>query len=119
MKIDIYIFRLVLSLKYFLQSMNIFPLTNNGPQQQQVDSESEAADEAVGELEDRGLCGAHVQTVQLVQLVQLVERQVVQLAYVQRPVVQPKAHVIRWRHSENPRKNSEKYAQVYGKSYKT
>ena len=116
MKIDIYIFRLVLSLKYFLQSMNIFRLTNDGPQQQQVDGESEAADEAVGELEDRGLGGAHVQTVQLVQLVQ---RPVVQLAYVQRPVVQPQTHV-RWRHSENPRINSEKYTQVYyGKPYQT
>ena len=112
MKIDIYIFRLVLSSKYFLQSMNIFRLTNDGPQQQQVDGESEAADEAVGELEDRGLGGAHVQTVQLV------ERPVVQLDYVQRPVVQPQTHV-RWRHSENPRINSEKYTQVYGKFYKT
>ena len=92
--------------------MNIFRLTNDGPQQQQVDSESEAADEAVGELEDRGLGGAHVQTVQRVQ------RPVVQLDYVQRPVVQPQTHV-RWRHSENPRINSEKYTQVYGKFYKT
>ena len=115
MKIDIYIFRLVLSLKYFLQSMNIFRLTNDGPQQQQIDGESEAADEAVGKLEDRGLGGAHVQTVKLVQLVQ---RPVVQLDYVQRPVVQPQTHV-RWRHSENPRINSEKYTQVYGKFYKT
>ena len=95
--------------------MNIFRLTNDGPQQQQVDGESEAADEAVGELEDRGLGGAHVQTVQLVQLVQ---RPVVQLDYVQRPVVQPQTHV-RWRHSENPRINSKKYRQVYGKAYKT
>ena len=92
--------------------MNIFRLTNDGPQQQQIDGESEAADEAVGELEDRGLGGAHVQ------LVQLVERPVVQLDYVQRPVVQPQTHV-RWRHSENPRINSEKYTKVYGKFYKT